>query len=154
MTTVSTERKYTLAAKPSTQNRGGATGKVGVRHNHHWVGPNWTKPRFEISKWDLAQFGPTQWWVWRTPYLSSGPPQFWVLCCGQLWVWHTVCSQTCDGLKKLNANSLPEAPPRSLMVRPLPPVDCHILSSTKVYTFFWGRLYVIIWQHPIYLHSS
>ena len=27
-TTVSTKRKYTLAAKPSTQNRGGAKGKV------------------------------------------------------------------------------------------------------------------------------
>ncbi len=44
--TVSTERKYTLTAKPSIQNRGGTRGKVGVRHTHHWVGPNWTKPRF------------------------------------------------------------------------------------------------------------
>ncbi len=46
-----------------------------------------------MSKWGLDQFGPTPWWVWRTSYFSSSPPQFWVL------------------------------------------------GSTKVYTFFWGRLY-------------
>ncbi len=51
------------------------------------------QPFLWISKWGLAQFDPTQWWVWRTDYFSSGPPQFWVL------------------------------------------------GSTKVYTFFWGRLY-------------
>ena len=80
------------------------TGKVGMLHTHRRVGPNWTKPRFEIpkdgntrtkrvrqpllrnivgvqpflwiSKWGLAHFGPTQWRVWRTPYLSSGPLNF------------------------------------------------------------------------------
>ncbi len=48
----------------------GARGKV--------VGLNWTDPHFEIpkeQKLGLAQFGPTQWWVWRTPYFLSGPPR-------------------------------------------------------------------------------
>ncbi len=50
--TVSTERKYTHAAKPSTQNQG---------------------------RLEEKQFAPTQWWVWGTYYFSSSPPQFWVL---------------------------------------------------------------------------
>ena len=35
VTTVSTERKFTLAAKPNTQNRGGLEEKLGVRHIDH-----------------------------------------------------------------------------------------------------------------------
>ncbi len=34
---------------------------------------------FGISKRGLVQFGPTQGWVWYTPYFSSSPPRFWVL---------------------------------------------------------------------------
>ncbi len=28
---------------------GGIEKKLGVRHTYHWVGPNWTKPLFELS---------------------------------------------------------------------------------------------------------
>ncbi len=36
-----------------------------VTHGH------WPRPR--------VMFGPTQWWMCRTPYFSSSPPRFWVL---------------------------------------------------------------------------
>ena len=49
--TVSTKRKYTLAAKYSKSR--GARGKVAG-----------------------CASGPTQWWVLAHPYFSSGPPQF------------------------------------------------------------------------------
>ncbi len=57
-TTVSTKRKYTLAAKPSTQNRGGLKEKYTVLIVHGCRG---------------LLLGPTQWLVWRTPYFSSEP---------------------------------------------------------------------------------
>ncbi len=30
--------------------------------------------KFKISKRGLVQFGPTQWWVWHTPYFFPSPP--------------------------------------------------------------------------------
>ncbi len=40
-------------------------------------------------------------WLVSTTY-QDAMALFWtvshVMCCGQLWVWHIVCGQTCDGL--------------------------------------------------------
>ena len=56
-----------------------STGKVGGASHPKW---SWSKVDqasfwfLWISKWGLAQFGPTQWLVWRTPNFSSGPLSF------------------------------------------------------------------------------
>ena len=38
-----------------------------------------TGPNLILKFKEMEWFGPTQWWVWRTLYFSSSPPQFWVL---------------------------------------------------------------------------
>ena len=42
---------------------------------------------FAMSKRGLVQFGPTQWWVWRTPYFSSSPLDFEYLALSQVYTF-------------------------------------------------------------------
>ena len=72
--------------------------KVGVRHTHHIVGPNWAQPHFEISKWGLVQFRQTQlggvahplvflWSPWSL--ITAALPQVW----WRLWYVHNINSR-------------------------------------------------------------
>ncbi len=69
--TVSTKSKYTLVSKAFTQKQGALEEKNWVRHTHHGVGPNLTKPHFKIPLNFEIRLG--------KEWSPSGPPQFWVL---------------------------------------------------------------------------
>ncbi len=68
-----TKRKYTLLSSRVLKTEG-SRWREGLRHNHHWVGPKWAKPHFEIS-WNLKnmRLWLTQMGLWRTPYFFSSP---------------------------------------------------------------------------------
>ncbi len=54
----------------------------------------WVCNCFFIQKSRIMYFYISHYWSNNTIVIMSYGP-----CCGQLWVWHIVCGQTCDGLR-------------------------------------------------------
>ncbi len=77
-------------------------------------------------------------------------------CCGQLWVWHMVCGQTCESLIVRLYSEIDQihlSSEAQCASHHLPPVDCH---KYKYYVFchYCGLLLGIWWVADILSHDT